>query len=72
MEDLRTIKTKNNLYDALILLMKQTNFENIKARLLQLILLEIYSLPFLNKGFIMSILYIFELCIFMYRAIILS
>ena len=31
MEDLRTIKTKNNLYDALILLMKQTNFENIKV-----------------------------------------
>lgn len=31
MEDLRTIKTKKNLYDALILLMKQTNFENIKV-----------------------------------------
>ena len=31
MKDLRTIKTKNNLYDALILLMKQTNFENIKV-----------------------------------------
>lgn len=31
MEDLRTIKTKNNLYSALILLMKQTNFENIKV-----------------------------------------
>lgn len=31
MEDLRTIKTKKNLYDALIFLMKQTNFENIKV-----------------------------------------
>ncbi len=31
MEDLRTIKTKKNLSDALILLMKQTNFENIKV-----------------------------------------
>lgn len=42
------------------------------TRLLQLILLQIYSLPFLNKGFIMSTLYVFELCIFMYRVIILS
>ena len=50
------------------LLIKYTN----TSLLLQLILLQIYSLPFLNKGFIMSTLYVLELCIFMYRVIILS